>query len=472
MSTARNIIRNIFSLTAASIISKLLTLLVLAYAARVLQAEHFGRWSFALTVASYFGVLATLGLDTLAGRELAQNRGRLKNLVSLVISVKFLGSILGYLAVGVVMLLLPKPSEVKILLLLCYLPFALGFWSLIWVFIAIERLELMAVGQVVEQLVNAVAIFLMVHSPEHVLRVPIAAAVGATAGNLCMFVYFVGKFKPMGIRLNFSGTKSLLSQGMPFAITGVLSQLYSNFGTVMLSFMRSDAEVGWYNAAYRLLAPIITLRYTVIYSLNPTFWRLYAESHEKMTRLAKEVFRLSLFVAIPIGVGGTVLAKPIVQLVFGGAYATSAGAFAILVWSLAILFLNLVCPILLYAGGREKAVMNVAIAALVLNAALNYLMIPRWGIVGSALATVISDLLSLFALFALTSSIVALHPFRLLWRPITCAIVMGVFLWLFQSIHVLILIAFGAAIYGGGLFVLRAITVTEVRNFLNALRHK
>src|ERR1041384_1773966 len=101
----------------------------------------------------------------------------------------------------------------------------------------------------------------------------------------------------------------------------------------MLRLMRTDEEVGWDNAADNVLAPLIALRFIVIFSLNPAFSRLFAQAPQEMEREANRVIRFCLYVALPVGVGGMILAKPIVRMLYGEAYAPAADALAVLIWS-------------------------------------------------------------------------------------------------------------------------------------------
>jgi O-antigen/teichoic acid export membrane protein len=462
-STVHTILKNIFSLSVAQVLTKLLTLFVVAYTARTLGVEQYGRWSFALTVASYVGVLANLGLDSIAARHLARDRSRLGSLVSQVLHLKFAASALGLVVVGLVAWALPKSPEVKWLTFLCYLPLALGFWNLAWVFIGLERLEFMALAQLVEQVAHAAFIFLLVRGPSDVMRVPVTAMLGAIVGGLCIGAVFWVKHGPVRTRLDRAACLALLRETLPFGITQVLGQMYYNFDTVMLGFMRTDTEVGWYNAAYKLLSVVITFRYTIIYSLNPTFARLFAQSSEEMQRLARHVLRLSLYAALPLGVGGTMLAQPIVRLIFGEAYAPAASALRVLVWSPAFLILNIIGPVLLSAAGRWYTMLKIVAAIVALNVGLNLFLIPKWGIVGAAWATLAADILSLVLHAALTRKMVPLAIGRILAKPCLCALLMGVVLLGFRTTSVLLSIPLGAAIYAVCMVATGAVKWSELR---------
>src|ERR1044071_6633705 len=93
MYTTRTIIKNVLSLSVGSIFTKLLTVVVIAYTARILAAEGYGRYSFAVAVSSYLGLLAEMGLNPLGTRELARHRDHLNLLVRRVLTLKLLGAL-------------------------------------------------------------------------------------------------------------------------------------------------------------------------------------------------------------------------------------------------------------------------------------------------------------------------------------------------------------------------------------------
>ncbi len=463
MSTVRTILKNILSLSAAQVLTKLLTLVATAYTARILGVEQFGRWSFAAIFASYFSLLASLGVDSISSRHVARDPSRINDLVSQVVTLRFIGSALGLLAVGLVTWMLPKPVEIKWLILLCYVPLALGFWNLMWVFVGQERLELVAVSQLLEQLVNAGVILLLVRSSADVLFVPVAGTLGVVAGAACLLAIYVRRHG--GGRGTFNGSQALalVRETLPFGLSQVLGQMYFNFDSVLLSFLRTDAEVGWYNAAYKLVLVIIGFRFTIIYSLNPTFARLFAQSPDELRRLARRVLQLTALAGLPIGVGGMLLSDAIIRMVFGAEYAPAATALQVLVWSSVASLINLVGAVLLSAAGRWKTMLKLTAIIVAVNVAANLVLIPRLGIVGAAWATVLADAVSLVLYRRSTRDILAVPFWSVLAKPFVCVLIMGLVLWPLRATSIALTIPLGALVYGGCLFAMRLVSLQDVR---------
>jgi O-antigen/teichoic acid export membrane protein len=110
--------------------------------------------------------------------------------------------------------------------------------------------------------------------------------------------------------------------------------------------------------------------------------------------------RLLASFAVPVAVGGTAFAKPIVTLVFGQSYALGAEPLAILLWSVLVAFVSSTLNYALVASGRGLLVTAAAVGAAGVNVALNLVLIPPFGMNGAAVSTVAAEGVVLFVLVA------------------------------------------------------------------------
>jgi O-antigen/teichoic acid export membrane protein len=186
-----------------------------------------------------------------------------------------------------------------------------------------------------------------------------------------------------------------------------------------------------------------------------------------MEREANRVIRLCLYVALPVGVGGMILAKPVVRMLYGEAYAPAADALAVLIWSIVCLLLNLICLIVLYASGRQSTVMKITGTAVGMNILLNLFLIPAWGIVGAAAATATTDLLSLVSLLCLTRPNLSRRLLEILPKPLLCVVLMGIALWWLRDMPIFVNVPLSAILYTAGLLLSGALTFEE----LSRLKH-
>ncbi|MCZ6755637.1 MAG: polysaccharide biosynthesis C-terminal domain-containing protein, partial [Gemmatimonadetes bacterium] len=152
---------------------------------------------------------------------------------------------------------------------------------------------------------------------------------------------------------------------------------------------------------------------------------------------------------LPIAIGGWVLALPLVATVFGTAYSPAAPAFAILVWSIPLSLVRDIPIVALITHGQERTVLRVTGMAMVLNIALNVALIPRFGMVGAAVATVVTEgARMVLAFIAAQRYRLGFPSWRLVWRPFAAAAAMLAVLSRGAAMPVWGVVLLGAGTYG------------------------
>ena len=203
-------------------------------------------------------------------------------------------------------------------------------------------------------------------------------------------------------------------------------------------------------------------------SILPVFARLVVQSREKMTRAIERIVSAVYMAALPIAVGGIIVALPLIDLLFGEAFVRSAAPLRILLLTLLADFSAvLMCNILLTYDRQRNIAVYSAIGGLT-NVSLNILLIPRYGIIGCAFATLVAQLVSNAYL---QNTVRKLHPFHVtphLGNALlaTGAMAIGVLVLQAAGAHVLLGITAGALIYGGVLYLRREPLLNDVAAIL------
>jgi O-antigen/teichoic acid export membrane protein len=230
----------------------------------------------------------------------------------------------------------------------------------------------------------------------------------------------------------------------------------------------SERDVGWYGAAYKPVTVMLAVPITYFVGYFSVLSRAHAEDKEEFTRIVHRSLRLTCLLAIPVGIGVSLLAAPLVLLLFGIEYAPAVPVLQMLAWSAVLVVLRGNYRHALHAAGKQDADLRFSYVATGMNIVLNCLWIPQYGMIGAAWATVISEvawlLLSWFG-YRRHVSHMAILPF--LWRPLLAGALLASGLhWL--PIEIWFLRAFVATvIYFAALW---ALADPELRNWLRMLR--
>jgi O-antigen/teichoic acid export membrane protein len=195
-------------------------------------------------------------------------------------------------------------------------------------------------------------------------------------------------------------------------LSALLGIVIYNADFIFLRVFQGAAAVGYYNAAYTLVTFFLNVGTAYSLSLLPSLTRLGSvrgEQRELYDTAMAHVFAAGL----PVALGGCLLAGPIITLLFGPGYTQAAQPFQLLIWCIPLCLLRDVPLMALQAAGRENRILRVTLLAAVLNLGLNVVLIPRWGIRGAAIATLITEAVRM----ALALTFVGQEGFGLRWIP-------------------------------------------------------
>jgi O-antigen/teichoic acid export membrane protein len=178
---------------------------------------------------------------------------------------------------------------------------------------------------------------------------------------------------------------------LAFNIYPFIVNVYDRVDVVILSRLAGNFATGIYSMPYRAFSTTQIIPYGVMGALLPGFSSSKCDqaAQETCSRAMKFLYLASLLVIL----GTTAFARPLVFLVLGNSYASSATTVRILVWAGVPSFLNSALNTMLLASGREKVFLWTAAVCTVFNVSANLLLIPKFSFYGAAGVTVFTELL-------------------------------------------------------------------------------
>lgn len=370
--------------------------------ARSLGAEAFGIFTYAFSLVLLFSVVADFGLTTAFVRRVAVAPTRACTLLSRILGLR---TALGVLAIGLAVgTAAAAGGRGELLAQIAVLATALVLNTMASLFEGLLK----AAGRA-----GSAGIPLLVQSAAGGLGGTLLLALGAglwagiwgwLAGGVAHLLF--AAWAARGVSLpGGSGTKcedvpaagALLREAWPLAFSGAFIALYFRIDAVLLHLLRDEREVGLYGAVYRLFAGLGVLSTAYRSVVFPFLARAADGPTEALAALCRRSLRLQLLGTSFVAVFVSVLARPLVHLLFGSGYDAAAPALAILIWALPASFMADLLFHLMVARQRSMPAMQAVAGVALLNLTLNLALIPRWGTVGAAATTVISE----FTTFAL-----------------------------------------------------------------------
>jgi len=181
----------------------------------------------------------------------------------------------------------------------------------------------------------------------------------------------------------------LVRGGLVLAATTVAAAIYMRIDQVMLHSMVGDKALGPYVAAVRISELFELVPAAFVSSLFPLLCISVAEP-ARFHRHLDLGYRYMVLGGAALSVLFCVGARPLVHLMYGAQYASSAPLLAVLIWSEVAIFFGSMLGNALIAAGLQRFLLWPAIVGAGVNVAINLFVIPRWGALGASWSTVIS----------------------------------------------------------------------------------
>ena len=381
--------------------SAMLLLLLLMLAGRLLTAADYGKFSFALALATIVETIMDIGLGSVTVREVARDRDAAGRIFRNVLGLKLM-----WVAGGLAVLAIAAPvlRSDPIVVRACYL---LGISSAV-------RSYLLTVRGLLQGL-NRFDVEAAVVVSDRVLLLAfgtLALVGGYGLDGLCLAFVAARLLMCVGVGwLVHSFTQSVLptfdraawrqiqAAALPLGFFMITLNLYTYIDTVILGVVRSDAETGWYAAAYRIYEGLTYAPAVLSAVLTPRFSYLFVHDRAALRTQFVRALAAAGGLGILLGAAALWLAGPIVSLLFGSSYGPSVVPLQVLSGGALFVFSTWILHAAAIATNLDRRLLVTTAVGLGSNVALNLLLIPRWGIAGAAWATVIAEAATVVLLF-------------------------------------------------------------------------
>lgn len=372
----------------------LFPLITFPYISRILLPTGTGKVSFATSVVSYFALFAQLGIPTYGIRACAKvrdDRKALERTVQELFLINLIMSILAYIVLFLAIAFVPRMRQEKALFLIVGLTILFNAIGMEWLYKALEQYTYITVRSIIFKLIAVVAMFVLVHEQKDYVIYGGISILAASASNVFNF-FHAHKYvsiKPVG-SYNF---RQHLKPIVIFFAMSCAATIYTNLDTVMLGFMTSDAEVGYYNAAVKIKSILVSVVTSLGVVLLPrASYYVECKLMDKFCRITHVALNFVILISVPLTVYFILFAKEGIFFLSGAEYEASIVPMQIIMPTLLFIGLTNIMGIqTLIPLGKEKVVLYSEIAGAVADLLLNVALIPSMESAGAAIGTVVAE---------------------------------------------------------------------------------
>ena len=473
MTTVKNIAKNSLFLLSGQLISLVFGFFYFIYMANYLGAEDLGILSAALSFTAIIGLLGELGLSVLTTREVSRNKYLASKYIGNISLIKVFLAIIT-LAVSIIMVNILNYSEqmkevVYIITIYTILTnFTQTFTS---IFQAFERFDYQSIGMTLNSSLMLIGIFFAIWQDLDLIYFAFVYLLASLILFLYSFILCLWKLTIPSFKIDWTFWKQTISESIPFWLNSVFIIIYFKIDMVMLSIINGDVVVGWYAASYRLIDALSVLPAVFMSVMFPIFSKFHISSKDFLEFSFKKSFKLLVIIAIPIGIGTTILAEKIILLIYNAQYIPSVIALQILIWASVLSFINYTPSTYLSSTNKQRTLMIFTFLGAFLNIILNYILIPLFSYKGAAVATVFTELFVGLLIFYSLHKVQNLSFIsNFIFKSLIAGCFMGVFLLIFRDYSLILLILFAAALYFIILYVINGFEKDDIDLLNEVLR--
>jgi len=246
----------------------------------------------------------------------------------------------------------------------------------------------------------------------------------------------------------------------------IFGLIYVRIDTVMLSMMKGDAVVGWYNAAYNIVLGVKPIPQLLMNALFPLMSSYFVSSKDSLKVVYEKSFKYLFILGLPLAVGITLLADRIILLLYGQQFYPSIIALQILSWDVLLIFLYMCSAFILISIDKQNQMAVIAGYAALINVILNLFLIPYFSYIGAAVATIVTETILISLYFLLISkSFYKLPISKIFIRPLIACLIMGFFIHYLININPFLLIILAVLVYFTSLYLIKGFSKDDLELF-------
>jgi O-antigen/teichoic acid export membrane protein len=400
------VLKNTAWLSAEKLISLISGFGIAIIAARFLGPEKFGNYSYYLSYAGIFLPLMTLGLNRILMREMQHHPGAVRTILVTAFLSRVTASLI--VAIFALLILILFDNSAYSIAATCILLTAQGFQSYqvynMWfqhnslnAIIARYRILCLVLGTILKIIALLSTSNILV-----LLTVICIEQIGINLGHYFIYRKFSSQELESKGSFDSSVFKGLFGQSKYLILSGFAYMLYLKLDVIMLTQLVNPAEAGIYSAASRITEAVQIFPEALLVALYPNLLLLHSTQNSqymaKLSQLIKVLFLSGFLVATT----GFIIAPFIIPLIFGEAYNTSVDIIKIHLWACCFLYMrSMLSHWLIAEKYAQFSLISHGLGAAI-NLLLNSILIPQYGAVGAAYATLAAVFVSSYACLLLS----------------------------------------------------------------------
>lgn len=395
-STKNGFLQNTSWIVGANLVQMILSFLIGMISARYLGPSNFGVINYVAAIVGLFTSIANLGMEGILVNEFTRKEYNSSELLGTSLVLGLVSSIVSSLLVVFLVGMLKEWDNLMIVVAFLQ--------SLTLVFKAFNVFDYWFQSRLLSKYpsiikcisyiaMSAYKIFLLI-TQKNVVWFAFSLGVDTLSIALgLMFCYFV--LEKGRIRFNRQLISCILVQSTPFIISGLVSVIYTQMDKIMIEqLLKDSSQTGLYSSALTVCTIWLFFPQAFITSARPVIIGMKERNDSRYIVRLKQLYSFIIWGCVVVAASVTLCAPIIIRILYGEAYAAAANTLRILIWYTVFAMIGTARGIWILCEKKNKYVWRYLLFGSIINVILNVCLIPFFGIIGAALATVLAQFTS------------------------------------------------------------------------------
>ncbi len=386
------IVKNASWIIVCKIIQSLISLLIGTLTARFLGPSNYGLINYAASLVAFVLPIMQLGLRSIIVHEFINRPTEEGKIMGTSLGLSLMSAVA--CIIGVTSFAMIANRGEKITIIVCFL------YSLCLIFQALEMTEYWFQAKLLSKyssiavlfayvIVSLIRVFLLV-TGKNVYWFTAAYVIDYMLIGACLLFFY--KIKG-GERLSFSWTlaKAMLSKSKFYIISTMMTTIFQQTDKIMLKLMLNEAETGYYSVAVTITGMTAFVFMAVIDSVRPTILENKKDNSGNYERNVSLLYSVITYMSLFQGLAFTLLAEPVVYILYGADYAPAIPLLRTTVWYVTFSYYGMVRNIWILSEQKQRYLWIINLSGALMNIVLNALLIPFIGAQGAAVASLFTQ---------------------------------------------------------------------------------
>lgn len=389
---SNRILKNTGWIIGCKIVQSMINFVIGLLTARYLGPSNYGVLTYAMSVVAFAVPIMQLGLTHTLVREFVKTPEREGQILGTALVMNIISSV--FCMIGTVLFVMVVDAGEKETI------FVSALYSLTLLFQATEMTQYWFQSKLLSKYpaIAMLGAYIVVALYKVFLLATQKNIAWFTLSNVLDYflisIILMAMYKKVGgqrLSINWQTGREMLARSKYYIIPSLMVMVFQHTDRIMIKLMLGEAETGVYSAAITCIGITGFVFAAVIDSFRPVILEAKEKGQGLFETRMTQLYSIITVMSVGQSVVLSLFAKPIIHLLYGPEYATAANILSVAVWYITFGYYGSVRNVWILAEEKQQYLLGINVSGAAANLILNYFLIPLWGAVGAAIASVMTQ---------------------------------------------------------------------------------